>query len=305
MKRFFYFSPMRVPPLLQKGDKVALVAPAKKIQTQLEPTLEIIKSWGMTPLLGEHVLAVDNYFAGTEEQRLADLQWALDDPEIKAIIVARGGYGTTRIIDQIDWTRFDQNPKWICGFSDITSLLALLNNRNVACLHGPMGVTMTWNEQSTKALHEFLCLGKYEYKVSTHEKNKLGSTKATLIGGNLSIICNSIGTASEIQTEGKILFLEEVGEYLYHLDRMLIQLKRAGKLDSIKGLIVGDFSAMKDHQDSFGKEVVDIILESISELDIPVAFGFPIGHEAKNFPLLCGMENDFEVNNNETLLRHL
>lgn len=305
MKRFFYFSPMRVPPLLKKGDKVALVAPAKKIQTQLEPALEIIKSWGMTPLLGEHVLAVDNYFAGTDEQRLADLQWALNDPEIKAIIIARGGYGTTRIIDQIDWTLFDLNPKWICGFSDITSLLTLLNNRNVACIHGPMGVTMAWDEQSTKALQELFCSGKYEYKISSHAKNKLGSTRATLTGGNLSIICNSIGTASEIQTEGKILFLEEVGEYLYHLDRMLIQLKRAGKLDAIKGLIVGDFSSMKDHQDNFGKEVVDIILESVAELDIPVAFGFPIGHETKNLPLICGMEHDFEVNSNETLLRHL
>ncbi|MFT6828419.1 MAG: muramoyltetrapeptide carboxypeptidase [Roseivirga sp.] len=303
MKRFFYFSPMRIPQVLQKGDKIALIAPAKKIESNLEPSLEIIKSWGIEPILGENVLETNNYFAGTDEQRLSDLQWALDNPEIKAIIIARGGYGTTRIIDQLDWTSFDMNPKWICGFSDITSLLSLLNNRNVASIHGPMGVTLTWDEQSTVALQEILFKGKLEYQIAHNENNKFGKTRAPLVGGNLSIICNTIGTASEIQTEGKILFLEEVGEYLYHLDRMLIQLKRAGKLDSIKGLIVGDFSSMKDHQDSFGKGVEKIISESISHLDIPVAFGFPLGHESKNLPVICGIESRFEVNSNCCFLR--
>ena len=293
---------MRIPQHLQKGDKVALIAPAKKIQTHLEPSLEIIKSWGIEPILGQHILETNNYFAGTDEQRLADVQWALDNPEIKAIIVARGGYGTTRIIDQLDWAKFDLHPKWICGFSDITSLLTLLNNRNVACIHGPMGVTLNWDEQSAEALRDVLFKGKLEFQVAHHENNKFGKTRAPLTGGNLSIICNSIGTASEIQTEDKILFLEEVGEYLYHLDRMLIQLNRAGKLDAIKGLIVGDFSSMKDHQDSFGKEVMEIISESISHLNIPVAYGFPLGHEKKNLPVLCGLESDFEVNNDGCFL---
>jgi muramoyltetrapeptide carboxypeptidase len=293
---------MRIPPLLQKGDKIALIAPAKKIQSDLEPALEIIKSWGIEPILGENVLATNNYFAGTDEQRLSDLQWALDNPEIKAIIVARGGYGTTRIIDQLDWTQFDLYPKWICGFSDITSLLTLLNNRNIPCIHGPMGVTLDRDEQSSDALRDIFFKGKYKFQIAHNENNKFGKTRAPLIGGNLSIICNTIGTASEIQTEGNILFLEEVGEYLYHLDRMLIQLKRARKLDSIKGLIVGDFSSMKDHQDSFGKEVMEIISESISHLNIPVAFGFPLGHEKKNLPVLCGLESDFEVNANGCFL---
>jgi muramoyltetrapeptide carboxypeptidase len=294
---------MRIPPLLNQGDKIALVSPAKKTQSNLEPALEIIKSWGIEPILGKNVLAAFNYFAGTDEQRLSDLQWALDDPEIKAIIVARGGYGTTRILDQLDWSKFDLNPKWICGFSDITSFLALLNNQNVSSIHGPMGVSLTWDEQSSVALQEILFKGKLEYQIAHHEKNKFGTTKAPLTGGNLSIICNSIGTASEIQTKGKILFLEEVGEYLYHLDRMLIQLKRAGKLDSIKGLIVGDFSSMKDHQDSFGKEVLQIISENISHLEIPVAFGFPLGHELKNLPVICGIDSHFEVNANGCSLK--
>jgi muramoyltetrapeptide carboxypeptidase len=287
---------MRIPPLLQKGDKIALIAPAKKIQSNLEPSLEILKSWGVEPILGQHVLNTSNYFAGTDQQRLADLQWALDNPEIKAIIIARGGYGTTRIIDQLDWTQFDLNPKWICGFSDITSLLTLLNNRNIACIHGPMGVTLTWDEQSTDALQDILFKGKLEFQTAHHENNKFGKTRAPLIGGNLSIICNTIGTASEIQTEGKILFLEEVGEYLYHLDRMLVQLKRAGKLNDLKGAIIGDFSSMKDHTDSFGAEGYEIISSHFNNLNIPVAYGFPIGHEKKNLPLPYGVEAELKVN---------
>lgn len=304
MKRFFYFSPMRIPSLLNLGDKIAFVSPAKKIQTDLQPVIDLIKQWGLVPVVGKYVLNEYNYFAGTDSERLSDLQWAMDDPEIKGIIMARGGYGTTRIIDQLDWTLFDQNPKWICGFSDITALIGTLNNREVACIHGPLGVTLPWDQESTDSLKSALMDGSLNYTLPFNEKNVTGSARAPLIGGNLSIICNSIGTASEINTDNKILFLEEVGEYYYHLDRMLTQLNRAGKLMYLKGLIIGDFSSMKDHKDSFGKEPLKIISEHFSELDIPQVYGFPLGHENKNLPIYCGLSASLVVDSNGTSLSY-
>jgi muramoyltetrapeptide carboxypeptidase len=295
MKRFFYFSPMRLPPFLKKGDKIALVSPAKKIQTDLQPSIDIIKNWGLTPVIGTHALATHHYFAGADAQRLSDLQWALDDPEIKAILITRGGYGTTRILDDIDWTKFDRNPKWLCGFSDITALLSTLNNKDIACLHGPLAVTLTWDQESTESLRSALFDGEMNYTLSPHSINKSGITRAPLIGGNLSIICNSIGTSSQINTKNKILFLEDVGEYYYHLDRMLTQMARAGLFKQIKGLIIGDFSSMKDHRDSFGKEPLEIIADHFAEFDIPQVFNFPLGHENKNLPVYCGIPANLEV----------
>ena len=286
---------MQIPPLLSSGDRIAIVAPAKKIQSDLSIATDILSEWGLIPCLGQHVLMEDNYFAGNDEARLKDLQWALDDPSIKAILIARGGYGTTRILDQIDWTQFLKNPKWICGFSDITSLITELANREVACIHGPMAVTLDWDRVSTQSLKQLFFEGKAGYTFQPHPSNQMGSAKAELIGGNLSIICNSIGTSSEIQTKGKILFLEEVGEYLYHLDRMMVHLKRAGKMDHLVGLIIGDFSSMKDHKDSFGAEAYAIISRHLQGLDIPVVFGFPLGHEKQNLPVYCGIPVNLKV----------
>jgi len=286
---------MFIPPLLSQGDKVAIVAPAKKIQSDLTFAVNTLTEWGLSPVLGEHVLAIHHYFAGTDSQRLQDLQEALDNPEIKAILIARGGYGTTRILEQINWTKFLKNPKWICGFSDITSLITELNNHSVACIHGPMAVTLDWDEHTTKSLKSMLFEGKVNYNITPHHLNQLGKKTAELIGGNLSIICNTIGTSSEIQTKGKILFLEEVGEYFYHLDRMLVQLKRAGKLDDLAGIIIGNFSSMKDHKDSFEAEALEIISRNLADLNIPVAYGFPLGHEKRNLPVYCGIAAIFDV----------
>tara|TARA_R110002074_G_scaffold144735_1_gene292660 strand:- start:28 stop:930 length:903 start_codon:yes stop_codon:yes gene_type:complete len=293
---------MLIPPLLSQGDKIAIVAPAKKIQSDLTFAVNTLTEWGLTPVLGEHVLATDHYFAGTDNQRLHDLQEALDNPEIKAILIARGGYGTTRILEQVNWAKFLENPKWICGFSDITSLITELNNRSIACIHGPLGVTLDWDELTTESLKSMLFEGKVNYNVPPHPLNQLGQTNAELIGGNLSIICNSIGTSSEIQTKGKILFLEEVGEYIYHLDRMLVQLKRAGKLDNLAGIIIGDFSSMKDHKDSFGAEALEVIARNLAGLNIPIAYGFPLGHEKRNLPVYCGVSGNFEVNESNVSL---
>jgi muramoyltetrapeptide carboxypeptidase len=293
---------MRIPELLKKGDQIALISPAKKIQTDLQPSIDIIKNWGLTPVIGKNSLNVNHYFAGTDSERLSDLQWALDNPKIKAILMARGGYGTTRIVDQIDWTLFDQNPKWICGFSDITALITTMNNRGIACIHGPLGVTLPWDQQSTESLKTMFMEGKVSYSLPASPRNVNGIAKAPLTGGNLSIICNSIGTPSEINTDNKILFLEEVGEYYYHLDRMLTQLNRSGKLKNLKGLIIGDFSSMKDHKDSFGKEPMEIIAEYFSHLNIPQVYGFPLGHEKRNVPVYCGALVVLDVNQEKTLL---
>jgi len=293
---------MQIPPILKQGDQVAIVAPAKKIQSDLSFAIDPLSAWGLKPLIGKNVLKEDHYFSGTDEQRLEDLQWALENPEVKAILIARGGYGTTRILDQINWTEFLKHPKWICGFSDITSLITELNNKSVACIHGPMAVTLHGDKTSTESLRRLLFEGKANYSIAPHLYNKTGKAQAELIGGNFSIISNSIGTASEIQTEGKILFLEEVGEYLYHLDRMLIHLKRAGKLDNLAGIIIGDFSNMKDHKDSFGAEAMEIISRNLAGLNIPIAYGFPLGHEKQNLPVYCGVEAAFEVTAESTSL---
>ncbi|MGW8122208.1 S66 peptidase family protein [Roseivirga echinicomitans] len=286
---------MQIPPLLSQGDKIAIVAPAKKIQSDLTFAVNTLTEWGLTPVLGEHVFEAHHYFAGTDAQRLQDLQSALDNPEIKAILIARGGYGTTRILDQINWSNFLENPKWICGFSDITSLITELNKHSVACIHGPMAVTLDWDEQTTESLKSMLFEGRVNYDIPPHPLNQLGQTNAELIGGNLSIICNTIGTSSEIKTKGKILFLEEVGEYFYHLDRMLVQLKRAGKLDDLAGVIIGDFSSMKDHKDSFGAEALEVISRHLAHLNIPIAYGLPLGHEKRNLPVYCGIPATLDV----------
>ncbi|KYG76780.1 S66 peptidase family protein [Roseivirga echinicomitans] len=295
---------MLIPPLLSQGDKIAIVAPAKKIQSDLTFAVNTLTEWGLTPVLGEHVLATDHYFAGTDNQRLQDLQEALDNPEIKAILIARGGYGTTRILEQINWSNFLESPKWVCGFSDITSLITELNNRSVACIHGPMAVTLDWDEQTTESVKSMLFEGRVNYDIPPHPLNQLGQTNAALIGGNLSIICNTIGTSSEVQTKGKILFLEEVGEYFYHLDRMLVQLKRAGKLDALTGVIIGDFSSIKDHKDCFGANALEIISRNITDLNIPIAYGFPLGHEKRNLPVYCGVPAIFDVSEKGVNLKY-
>lgn len=293
---------MLIPQNVSAGDKIAIVAPAKKIQTDLNPAFSILRSWGLTPVLGKHLYKTSNYFSGIDKERLEDLQWALDHPEIKAILIARGGYGTTRIIDQLNWSKFYERPKWICGFSDLTSLHSFLNNKEIASIHGPMAVTLDWDGHSANCLKKLLFGEEVNYSVKGHLLNQNGIAKAELVGGNLSILCNSIGTSSDITTKSKILFLEEVGEYLYHLDRMLVHLNRAGKLQELSGAIIGDFSSMKDHTDSFGAGAYDIIASHLNTLNIPIAYGFPMGHEKKNYPLICGAQANFQIVENQVEL---
>ena len=283
------------PPYLKPCDKVAVVNPAKRLQSPIEEGLKRLRDWGLEPVLGKYVREEHNLFAGEDAQRREDLQWALDAADIKAILMARGGYGTTRILDELLFSGLRKNPKWVCGFSDITPLLCKLNNLGIASVHSPMLASLGRDDASDKSLQSLLFGDPVAYEVKPRIENVLGSTRAEIIGGNLTMICNSLCTASEIQTDGKILFLEEIGEYIYHLDRMMVHLLRAGKLSALAGIIIGNFSNMKDHKDTFGRSAKEVLKSHLNHLGCPVAYGFPAGHARKNLPLPFGLPVHLEV----------
>ena len=297
---------MQSPPYLKHGDKVSIVAPAKRLQSDIESAIQVLESWGLRVHVSEHLFEESNLFAGTDEVRLTELQDALDDVEVRALLMARGGYGTTRILDQLDFTTFLTSPKWLCGFSDITVLLQKCLNIGVASIHSTIPVLMGREEhqRSDESLRKALFGEQLSYNFSDDQANRVGESSGIVCGGNLSMICNSIGTLSEVKTDNAILFIEDVGEYLYHLDRMLVHLKRAGKFDNLRGLIVGCFTNMKDHKDSFGEGVYDIILNQLGDHDFPIAFGFQAGHEAPNLALCFGRKAKLRVNDNSAELEY-
>jgi muramoyltetrapeptide carboxypeptidase len=297
---------MQNPSFLKTGDNVAVVATAKRLQSGIEKGIDLIKSWGLNVIVGKHVFDESNLFAGSDLERLNDIQLALDDPKIKAIIMVRGGYGTTRILDQLDFTAFKSSPKWICGYSDMTALHQKLNNIGFSSIHSTMVNVMGKEDyaNSDETLKNALFGKPLSYNFNHKCKNRIGETSGELCGGNLSIVCNSIGTSSEVSTSGKILFIEEVGEYLYNLDRMLVQLKRAGKFENLKGLVVGHFTNMKDHKDSFGLDEFEIIQAQCSDYEFPIAFGFHAGHEIPNYALYLGQEVLLSVKDNSALLEY-
>lgn len=294
---------MTIPDFLKTGDKVAVVNPAKRLQNDMTPGLNLLKSWGLVPVAGENVKNQHNLFAGTDSERLADVQWAIDAPEIKAVIMARGGYGTTRILDDLNFDVLKARPKWLCGFSDITSLLCKLDNLGIASMHSPMVTSLCRDSRADESFRKAMMGERLTYEVKARKENRPGRGEGTLIGGNLTMISNSIGTSSEIQTEGKILFLEEVGEYIYHLDRMLVHLKRAGKFNGLAGVVIGDFSSMKDHNDTFGFSTLEVLKSHLDDLDCPVMYGFPAGHENHNLTLICGTKVIMEVSAESATLR--
>lgn len=293
---------MTIPDSLKEGDKVAVVNPAKRLQSDMSKGLKLLESWGLDPIVGENVYKEDNLFAGTDEERLKDVQWALDHPEVKAVVMARGGYGTTRILDSLNFDALRKYPKWLCGFSDITSLLCRLDNLNIASMHSPMVASLCRDMRSDESLRKALVGEPLAYEVKPRKENSLGKTEGTLIGGNLTMICNSIGTLSEIDTYGKILFLEEVGEYIYHLDRMLVHLRRAGKFSNLAGIIIGDFSSMKDHNNTFGYSTMEVLRSHLDTVNCPVVYGFPSGHENHNLTLICGKPAVLETTSDKVTL---
>ena len=291
---------MITPSPLQPGLKIRIVSPAGKIAREhVMPAVEWLETAGYTVELGKHVFAEHYQFAGTDEQRLEDLQKALDDPDCAAIICSRGGYGTVRIIDELNFTNFLEYPKWLVGFSDITILHCCLNNYEIPSIHGAMPRYFFDEEgapnENLTSLMQVLTENTASYEIPYNEFNRTGNVKAELIGGNLSIVSSLQGTFYDLDTDGKILFLEDIDEFLYHTDRMIHQLKLSGKLDNLAGLIIGDFTDMKDNESPFGQSVHEIIADAVSDLTYPVCFGLPAGHDKLNLALMFGREWEMEV----------
>lgn len=299
----------KIPAYLKKGDIIGLVCPSGFMEKdKTDACVAALKSWGYSVRLGETVGGKSkNYFSGTDEERLHDFQQMLDDEHVKAILCARGGYGMTRIIDGIDFKKFKKNPKWIIGFSDITVLQAhIFSQFAIPTLHAAMANAFNGGEEKNEyilSLKKALAGKKGNYNAAVHALNRYGKEEGILVGGNLSLLVHLIGTKSDIKTKGKILFLEEIDEQLYSIDRMMYQLKRSGKLDKLKGLVIGGFTDCKDTERPFGKNVQVVIADIVKEYSYPVCFNFLVSHEKENYALKVGMNYELTVTNNKVSLK--
>ena len=295
------------PPYLKPGDTVAIVAPSgilKNRQKEVQQAVELLKSWDLHAVVGEYVFSQDNHFAGTDEQRYRDLQKAMDHPTVSAIWCARGGYGTVRIIDKLDFSKFNINPKWLIGYSDITALHNEFHNEGFESIHALMCTSLTndLNDISTSIeSYKKAIFGEsiqYDLKGSTY--NRVGETTAPLVGGNLTMLHTMLGSKSSIDTSGKILFIEEIGEYKYHIDRMLQSLKRAGYFDNCAGVLVGDISKMRKNTTLWGSSVEQLIIDALSEYNFPICFNMPAGHEKDNRAMILGRNIKMKVSKEQS-----
>ncbi|MBO9702315.1 MAG: LD-carboxypeptidase [Sporocytophaga sp.] len=296
---------MKKPDFLKVGDVVGIVATAKNfLPEELNAGIEIIKNWGLEVRIGKNCYKHYHQFAGKDEERVSDLQEFLNDKEIRAIVCARGGYGTSRIIDDINFSTFEDHPKWVAGFSDVTVLLNHLNSIGYQSIHSSMPVVFgkNHNQHAIQTLRDTLFGRVNSIHFPFHELNRVGNSEGLIVGGNLSILVSLIGTTSDISTEDRILFLEDVGENLYRIDRMMVQLKRAGKLDKLKGLIVGHFSDMSDNTVPFGKSAFEIIADAVKEYKYPVGYNFPAGHESDNRAFILGAKYNLSVEFKESVV---
>jgi len=289
-----------IPPYLKPGDTIGILCPAGFMPLEKAQTcIETLTDWGYKVVTGKTLGHQFNYFSGTDEERLQDLQQMLDDESIKAILCARGGYGTGRIIDRLHFKKFKEHPKWIIGFSDITALHShIYKHYKIASMHAPMAAAFNDEEYENKyvqSLHDALIGRKADYVVEGNILNQNGKASGILVGGNLSLLAHLIGTSSDVKTKNKILFIEDIGEYIYNVDRMMYQLKRSGKLEELKGLIIGRFSEMKDTTIPFGQTTEAVIKDIVKEYDYPVCFGFPVSHDKENYALKIGVKYRLKV----------
>ncbi len=302
---------MTIPPYLKKNDTIAITCPAGYMTADKATTcIETLQLQGYKVIAGKTLGSKSkNYFSGTDAERLKELQSFLDDKDIKAILFGRGGYGMGRIIDAIDFTAFIKNPKWLIGFSDITILHShIFKNYKIATMHAPMAAA--FNEEGYKNEYIGSLLAairgvKGNFKSARNKNNKYGSVKGKLVGGNLSLLVNAVGTASDIKTNNCILFIEDIGEQLYVADRMLYQLKRSGKLKNLAGLVVGGFTDMKDTDRPFGKNIYEIVSEIIATYNYPVCYDFPVSHKKENVALKVGIKYEFIVDKKGSTLKEL
>lgn len=291
---------MTFPPYLSAGDTIGIVCPAGQMEAdRARDCIATLGRWGYRVRIGKTLGHAYHYFSGTDAERLDDLQEMLDDPDIKAILCGRGGYGTSRIIDQLDFSAFQRSPKWIIGFSDVTVLHAhLFSVWDTASLHAPMAGAFQGagaTSASVESLKAALAGKKAHYRCAPHPLNRVGATEAVLVGGNLTLLAHLVGSASMPDTTGLLLFIEDIGEYLYNLDRMLVQLARNGKLDGLSGLIVGGFTDLKDTVVPFGQSVEALIQDKVRSYGYPVCFGFPTSHSGENYALRVGARYRLEV----------
>lgn len=289
-----------VPPFLKPGDTIGIVAPARKVsEDEIAPAIQIVKGWGLNVVLGKNLFGNFNQFSGTDFERAADLQEMFENPDIKAILCARGGYGSVRLLDKINLRELQRNPKWLVGYSDITVLHGILNNWYlVETLHATMPINFPKDgkdDRSTTLLKQTLFGKSPFYNIEPNKYSRTGSGEGFITGGNLSILYSLSGTDADIAADEKILFIEDLDEYLYHIDRMIMNLKHSGKLKNLAGLVVGSMSDMHDNAVPFGKTAYEIIREAVDEYDYPVCFGFPAGHSGENVPLILGRKAKLEI----------
>ena len=304
------------PAFLKAGDIIGITAPAGYITSgEIRSAVQKMESWGYKIQVGETIDKRDFTFGGTDEERAKDFQKMLDDPKIKAIMCARGGYGVVRIIDKLNWEKFKLKPKWIIGFSDVTVFHSHLNkNFGIASIHSKMCNSFPddWSLaepiqiETIESIQLALSGKKMKYSAIPNPQNKLGTTDGVLIGGNLKMLETLTGTKSDINTAGKILFVEDTGEYMYNVDRMFWNLKRTGKLSQLKGLIIGGFKIKVDEDsDDFGKTLQDVVLEKVKAYHYPLCFDFPVGHQRNNYALKCGVKHRLEVKNENVILKEI
>ncbi|MFL9484778.1 LD-carboxypeptidase [Chitinophagaceae bacterium LWZ2-11] len=301
---------IKVPKYLKKGDTIGIVCPAgymplEKIQT----CIDTLQQWGYKVKLGKTPGNQFNYFSGTDEERLQDLQMMLDDKSVDAVLCGRGGYGVSRIIDGLNFKAFKKNPKWVIGFSDITVLHAHIHETlKIATLHAPMAGAFNdggFENEYVLSLQKALKGTKAKYDCKPNALDRIGKAEGVLVGGNLSIVAHLVGSNSAYKTKGKILFLEDVGEYIYNVDRMMVQLKRSGVLADLAGLVIGGFSDMKDTTIPFGADGYHLINEHVKEYNYPVCYDFPVSHEKENYALKVGIKHQLTVTGKKVQLREL
>jgi muramoyltetrapeptide carboxypeptidase len=302
-------STLKQPSYLKAGDTVAIVAPSgilKNRTKEVEQAKSLLKNWGLHAIVGKHVFNKDNHFAGTDYERCEDFQKALDNPKVKAIWCARGGYGTVRILDKLDWSNFKQNPKWIIGYSDITAIHNDIHNVGVESIHAMMCTSLQDDlstiEETVSTFKDAIFGNSLSYTINGSNYNKTGNSTGQLVGGNLTMLHTMLGSKSSIDVSGKILFIEEIGEYKYHIDRMLQSLKRAGYFENCKGVIVGQITKLRKNTTLWGTSIEQLILDAFEDYDFPIAFNMPAGHEKDNRAIILGRTIQLSVDNGQSTI---
>lgn len=297
---------MIIPPYLKKGDTILIIAPARaRNKEQLAPAINILQNWGLHVELGRNLFKTHHQFAGTDMERAEDLQWAIHHKTAKAVLIAGGGYGTLRIIDAVNFNPLKKNPKWFIGYSDTTVIQCRLQKLKIACIHGTMAFQFNKNLTATQSVKRLLFGKPTSYQMPFTKLNKPGITEGIVVGGNLSLLYALSGSVDDLNTKNKILFIEDLDEQLYHIDRMILQLKRSGKLSHLKGLIIGGMTEMKDNAVPYGKTAEEIISDAIKEYNYPVCFNFPSGHIKKNMAIYFGKKVKLVVEKNKVNFNYL